>query len=137
MNRINLDHAASSLLIPEVREAMAEAMERAGNPASIHAQGRAARQALGRARGEVAALINAKADEIAFVSCGTEANNWALRGLLAANKRKGNHLVISSIEHPSISLPAKRLEREGWDVSYLPVDRDGAVSPNELAQALR
>jgi cysteine desulfurase len=72
-----------------------------------------------------------------FTSCGTESNNWALRGLLAANKRKGNHLIISSIEHPSISLAARRLEVEGAaKVTVLPVDRDGVVSPSDLKAAL-
>ena len=116
---------------------MAEWLERGGNPSSIHAAGRQAKRALERARGQVAGLINAKPEEIFFTSCGTESNNWAIRGLLAGNKRKGNHLIVSAIEHPSILLPAKRLEREGYDVTFLPVTPEGAVEPDSLRAALK
>jgi len=135
--RMNLDYASSTPLPSEVKAAMAAALEGLGNPSSIHADGRRAKQQLEAARGQVARLINAKPEEIFFTSCGTESNNWALRGLLAANKRKGNHLVISAIEHPSISLAARRLEGEGAArVTVLPVDRDGFVSPSDLKAAL-
>jgi len=136
MNRIYLDYASATPVMPEVRQAMAGAMEAFGNPSSLHAAGREAGQALERARGQVAALIGAKSEEIYFTSCGTESNNWAIRGLLAANKRKGNHLIVSSIEHPSILLLAKRFEREGADVTYLPVTSEGLVEPQALKEAL-
>ncbi len=108
-----------------------------GNSSAVHADGRRAHQAVEQARGQVAALINAKPDEIYFTSCGTESNNWAVRGLLAANKRKGSHLILSAIEHPSVSLAARRLEVDGLaNVTTLPVDRDGLVSPQALKSAL-
>jgi cysteine desulfurase len=114
---------------PDVKRAMVVVIqEEAGNPSAIHEAGRRAKGMLERARAQVAALLNAKPQEVFFTSCGTESNNWALRGLLAANKRKGSHLVISAIEHPSLSLVARRLELEGARVSLLPVDREGIVS---------
>ena len=116
---------------------MGEALDDAGNPSSIHQAGQGARQRLEQARKQVAALINAKPEDIYLTSCGTEANNWALRGLFAANRRKGNHLIISAIEHPSIGLVARRLELDGASVSILLVDREGVVSPRALQAALR
>ena len=107
------------------------------NPSSLHAGGRGARQKLEQARKQVAALINAKPAEISFTSCGTESNNWAIKGLLAANKRKGSHLIISSIEHPSVLLAAKRIERDGGDVTYLPATSAGIVEPETLKAALK
>lgn len=117
--RINLDRASRA------------------NPSSLHQEGLRAKQQLLVARQRVAALIGAKPQEIYFTSCGTEANNWAIKGLLAANKRKGSHLVISAIEHPSIGLVARRLELEaGVRVSLLPVDREGVVPPSELKKVI-
>lgn len=120
MSRINLDDAAGK-----------------SNPSSLHAEGREARRAVEQARRQTAALINAKPEEIFFTSCGSESNNWVLRGLSAANKRKGNHLIVSSIEHPSILLAAKRLEREGYEVTYLPVTAEGVVEPAALKALLK
>ena len=136
ITKVNLDYSSSTPLLLQVKEAMAAAMEEAANPSSIHEAGRRARQRLEQARRQVAALIGAKPVEISFTSCGTEANNWALRGLLAANKRRGQHLIISAIEHPSVSLVARRLELEGAKVSILPVDGEGVVSPADLKAAL-
>ena len=135
--RINLDYASGTPVLPEVKTAVAAALEEAGNASSIHQGGRGARQLLERARAQVASLLNAKPEEITFTSCGTESNNWALRGLFAANKRKGNHLILSAIEHPSVSLVARRLELEGGYVTILPVDRDGLASPRDLKAALK
>src|SRR3989338_3078730 len=135
MTRVNLDHLATTPLLPEVKQVMAAVEE--GNPSSIHQAGQRARQRLEQARKQVALLINAKPEEVYFTSCGTESNNWALRGLLAANKRKGNHLVISAIEHPSISLVARRLELDaGIKVSILPVDGEGMVQKSALKAAM-
>lgn len=136
-SRIHLDHAATTPLLPEVTQAIAAALEEGGNPSSLHQAGRAATQRREQARRQVAALIHAKPEEISFTSCGTESNTWALRGLLAANKRKGSHLILSAIEHPSVSLAARRLELDGLaTVTVLPVDRDGVVSPEALRKAL-
>lgn len=136
--RIHLDYSAGTLLLPEVKQAMIAALDETSNPSSIHEAGRRAKQRLEQARKQIASLINAKSEEISFTSCGTESNNWALRGLIAANKRKGQHLIISAIEHPSISLVARRLELDaGVQVTILPVDREGFVSPSDLKAALK
>lgn len=133
---INLDHYAGTPVLLEVEQAVAQAMA-AGNPSSVHAAGRQAAQMIEQARKQVAALINAAPDEITFTSCGTESNNWALRGLYAANKRKGTHLVISAIEHPSVSLAARRLQVDSSvDLTVLPVDHEGFVSPANLKTAM-
>ena len=135
--RINLDYSAGTALLPEVQQTMTAALAETGNPSSVHQAGQRAKRALEQARKQVAALINAKPEEISFTSCGTESNNWALRGLLAGNKRKGSHIIISAIEHPSISLVARRLEVDsGAKVTILPVDRDGVVSPSDLKAVL-
>ncbi len=133
---------------------MRGALEESANPSSIYQAGQRAKLSLERARKHVAALIGAAPRELFFTSSGTESNNWALRGLLAGQKRKGlpaapgasagraaqagNHLIISAIEHPSVSLVARRLEADhGVHVSILPVDHEGRVSPAELQRALR
>jgi cysteine desulfurase len=135
--RIYLDYASSTPLLPEVKQVIGAAIEERGNPSSLHQSGQWAKRMLEQARRQVAALINAKPEELSFTSCGTESNNWALRGVVAANRRKGNHLVISAIEHPSVSLVARRLELEGVAVSVLPVDREGVVSPSDLKAVLK
>jgi len=137
MQRINFDYAAATPLLPEVKRAMAAWVDETANPSSISQAGGRARRALEQARRQVAALLNATSAEISFTSCGTESNNWALRGLVAGNRRKGNHLIISAIEHPSVLLTAKRLAMEGADLTILPVDREGLVSPQELKAALK
>ena len=131
-----LDYASATPVLPEVKAAMGAVLEEFGNPSSVHREGQRARRHLEQARKQVARLINARAEEIFLTSCGTESNTWALRGLLAANKRKGNHLIISAIEHPSISLVARRLELEGAKVSMLSVSPEGFVSASELKAAL-
>jgi cysteine desulfurase len=136
MTRINLDYASATPLLPEVKAAMAAVLEEAGNPSAIHQPGQRAKQRLEQARRQVAGLIHARPEEVHFTSCGTEANNWALRGLMTGNRRKGSHLIVSAIEHPSVSLIARRLELEGASVTILPVDAEGAVSPSELKRAL-
>jgi len=136
-NRINLDYTSTTPLLPEVIQAMTASLEQAGNPSSIHTEGQRAKAALEQSRRQVAALINASPDEVFFTSCGTESNNWALRGLLLANKRKGNRLIISAIEHPSVSLAARRLELDGFEVTTLRVDHEGLVSPANLKAALK
>jgi len=135
MKRINFDHASAAALLPEVRQVMAAVEE--GNPSSIHETGQRAKARLAQARAQIALLLNAKPEEMSFTSCGTESNNWALKGLLAGNKRRGTHVIISSLEHPSISLMARRLELDSLaTVTTLPVDQDGLVRSADLKAAL-
>jgi cysteine desulfurase len=137
IRRIHLDFAAGTPMLTEVKQLMTAWLERAANPSSLYAPGREAKQALDLARQRVASLISARPEEVSFTSCGSEANVWALRGLLEANRRKGNHLIVSPIEHPSVLLTAKRLEREGWEVTVLPVTKEGLVEPDAVREAIR
>ena len=134
---IYLDHAATTPLRPEVLEAMLPYLtEHHGNPSSIHASGRRARQGLDEAREEIARLIGAKPREIVFTASGTEADNLALKGVAWAGSAKGRHIVTSSVEHKAVMNTCAVLERQGFDITYLPVDRYGRVDPTELASAI-
>ena len=134
---IYLDHNATTPVHPEVRAAMLPWLgERWGNPSSGHAFGRAAAAAVAAARAEVAALVGADPSEIVFCSGGTEADDLAILGAGAARGAAG-HLVISAVEHPAVEGPAARLEAEGWSMSRLAVDLDGAVDVKEAAAVAR
>ncbi|MHB1134226.1 MAG: cysteine desulfurase family protein [Chloroflexota bacterium] len=135
--RVYLDHASTTPLRPEVLEAMLPYLrEEFGNPSSAHAYGRAPHQAIEEARAAVAALINARPEEIYFTSGATEANNWALKGVAPAARQRPPHVVISEIEHYSVLHPAKSLKRGGARLTMVPVDRFGLVSPQAVAEAL-
>ena len=132
-----LDHAATTPLDPRVRDAMAPFLDAAfGNPSSLHQAGREAHDALETARAEVAALLGARPAEIVFTGSGTEADNLAVFGAVAAMEGP-KHIVTSAFEHPAVLEPCRQLERQGVEVTYLPVDRDGIVRPESLAAALR
>jgi cysteine desulfurase len=132
-----LDHAATTPLDPRVRDAMAPFLDGAfGNPSSLHRRGREAHDALETARAEVAALLGARPAEIVFTGSGTEADNLAIFGAVAAMERP-RHVVTSAFEHPAVLEPCRQLERQGVEVTYLPVDGDGIVRPESLAAALR
>ena len=134
---IYLDHAATSPLRSGVLDAMLPYLtEHHGNPSSIHASGRRARQALDEAREEIAAALGAKPREIVFTSGGTEADNLALRGLAWAGTARGRHVVTSSVEHKAVMSTCAMLERSGFEVTYLPVDRYGRVDPDDVAAAI-
>ncbi|MBO0697606.1 MAG: cysteine desulfurase [Zavarzinella sp.] len=132
---IYLDHAATTPVLPEVWEAMRPyAVEHFGNPASAHAAGRKARQALEDARERVAALLGASADEVIFTSGATEANNLALFGLAGSPP---GHILASPIEHSCVTEPLNQLAARGFEVEYLPVGRDGIVSVDAFRERLR
>jgi cysteine desulfurase len=134
---IYLDHAATSPLRSGVLDAMLPYLtEHHGNPSSIHASGRRARQALDEAREEIAAALGAKPREIVFTSGGTEADNLALRGLAWAGTARGRHVITSSVEHKAVMSTCAMLERSGFEVTYLPVDRYGRVDPDDVASAI-
>ena len=134
--RIYLDHNATTPVRPEVVEAMAAALrERWGNPSSTHAEGAAARAALERAREQVADLLGVSARDVLFTSGATEANNMALRGVLAG--ARGRHVVTTTVEHPSVDEPLRALEAEGVAVTRVAVDGDGRLDPEAVAAALR
>lgn len=108
-----------------------------GNPSSVHSYGQAARAAVDRARREVAALLGAKQSEVVFLSGGTEANNLAVRGLCEAATTHGRHIVTSNIEHPSVRGACEALEKRGWEVTRVPVGKNGLVSVAEVERVLR
>lgn len=135
---VYLDYIAAAPVLPEVYEAMLPYFtEHWGNPSSIHELGEKAREAMEKARAQVADLIGAAPEEIIFTSCGTEANNLALKGIAWAHQNRGKHIIISSIEHFSIMHCAKTLERWGFEVTRLPVDLYGMVNPADVEKALR
>lgn len=138
MKRIYLDHIAAAPTDPRVRAEMRPFLEEQfGNPQSLHSDGQAAAEALETARERVADLIGADPVEIIFVSSGTEANNLAMKGLAQAQKAKGNHLVVSAIEHASVLNAVKSLERAGCQATLVPVDAEGTVDPADVVRALR
>lgn len=135
---IYLDHAATTYVKPEVFEAMKPYFsEQFGNASSIYNIGRNSKKAVEEAREKVANALGAQAREIYFTGSGSEADNWALKGLASANRKKGNHIITSSIEHPAIMNSCKYLEGEGYEVTYLPVDGDGLVSADDLKKAIK
>ena len=137
MNRIYMDNAATTRVTQPVLEAMMPCLTTVyGNPSSVHAFGRDARRLLDEARAKVAAALNAKPNEIYFTGCGTESDNWAVRGSAYALKAKGNHIITSAIEHHAILHTCQQLEREGFKVTYLPVDEYGQVSAADVEKAI-
>ena len=137
MEKIYLDHASCTPTHPLVVEAMVDAIKNTyGNPSNLHHFGQVAGKAVTAARGEVASLIGAKAEEIIFTSSGSEANNFAIRGLATANKKKGKHIITSEIEHFSILNPLKKLRKMGFEVTHVPVDKYGMIDPEDVAKAI-
>jgi len=137
LDKIYLDHASCTPTHPLVVEAMVDSIKNCyGNPSNLHHFGQIAGKAVATARGEVASLIGAKAEEIIFTSSGSEANNFAIRGLATANKKKGKHIITSEIEHFSILNPLKKLKKMGFEVTHVPVDKYGMIDPDEVASAI-
>ena len=135
---VYFDNAATTPLDPRVAEAMRPWLgEKFGNPSSLHSFGHRAREAVERARAQLAALLTAQPDEIVFTASGTEADNLALTGVAEAFGVDNCHIVTSSIEHPAVLETCRYLERRGVEVTYLPVDEEGIVNPASLAEVLR
>jgi cysteine desulfurase len=138
MRRIYLDSNATTPMRPEVAAAMLPIYsEDYGNPSSIHWFGQQAKSLLDDARQQVARLIHAEPSEIVFVSGGTEADNLAIRGIAESQKAKGRHLITSKIEHHAVLHTCKDLEKQGWEVTWLSVSRDGVVDPEDVRRAIR
>ena len=136
-DRAYFDHAATTPLDPRVLEAMLPYLSSVwGNPASLYAEAQEARRALDGARRDVAGVLGCKPQEIVFTSGGSESASLALRGVAYASRDRGNHIITSAVEHHAVLHTAERLEKEGFRVTYLPVDREGFVDLAELERAV-
>lgn len=138
MKRIYLDNAATTPVDPAVVEVMIPCFtENFGNPSSIYAEGRTAKKSIEAARLQIATAINASSSEIYFTGSGSEADNWAIKGIAMKNKAKGKHIITTVIEHHAVLHTCQYLEKQGFDVTYLPVDEFGLISLEELKKAIR
>jgi cysteine desulfurase len=138
MNRIYMDHSATTPVAPEVLQAMLPYFsQKFGNASSLHSYGLEAKEALEESREKVARLLKADNEEIVFTSGGTESDNLAILGIARKNTTLGRHIITSSIEHPAILETCRALEREGFSVTRLPVNRDGLIDPSDLEKAIR
>lgn len=138
MNRVYMDNAATTRVTKPVLDAMIPYLgEIYGNPSSIHSFGREARKAVENARKQVADAIGASPSEVYFTGSGTESDNWAIRGAAFARQKQGKHIITSAIEHHAVLHACMQLEKEGFEVTYLPVDEEGLVRPADLEKAIR
>jgi cysteine desulfurase len=138
MRKVYLDNVATTPLLPEVREAMMPFLDEVfGNPSSLHDWGDVARQAGDAARSQVAELIGANAEEVIFTGSGTESNNFAVKGLALAQQSKGKHVVVSAVEHFSVLHSARTLEKWGFEMTQVPVDKYGLVNPEDVKRSIR
>lgn len=127
------DNAATTRVKEEVLQEMFPYFcEEYGNPSSMYSVGREAKRALEKARVRVAKLINCKPKEIYFTGCGSESDNTAIKGIAYKNRKKGNHIITSKIEHPAVLHTCQSLEKHGFEVTYLNVDKDGFINLSEL-----
>ena len=135
---VYLDYNATTPIDPEVIDEMLPYIYTSfGNPSSSYLHGRINREAINKARKQVANLINANPDEIVFTSGGTESNNHAIRGIALANKEKGKHILTSTIEHPAVLEVCRHLKSLGFEITYVPVDMHGKLNPDDVENAVR
>jgi len=136
--RVYMDYAATTPVDPRVFKAMKPYFsEKYGNSVSLHKQGREAKEALKKSRKTIAEMMNAKPNELIFMGSATESTNMALKGIAFANNKKGNHIVVSSIEHHCVLEPARWLQKQGFEITRLPVDNFGLIDTNQLENAIR
>jgi len=135
---IYLDYNATTPVDPEVAKEMIPYIESFyGNPSSSYSLGRSNKEAIEKARAQVAELINCQPEEIYFTSCATESNNLAIKGIAGANRNKGRHIITSAIEHPAVTEVCKYLGSQGFEITYIPVDKYGKVNPKDVENAIR
>ncbi|MDR2426370.1 MAG: cysteine desulfurase [Endomicrobium sp.] len=138
MKQIYFDNQSNTKIDENVFKAMKPYfLDYYGNPQSIYSLGSVSKNAVEEARKQVATLINIKPEEIIFTSCATESNNLALKGIADAYKKSGKHIIVSAIEHISILNAARRLEKDGFEITYLPVDKEGNIFEEELKKSLK
>jgi cysteine desulfurase len=132
-----MDYAATTYTKPEVlQEMLPYFTEKFGNPSSVYTYARESKKAVEKSREQVAKAIGCLPDEVYFTAGGSEADNWAIKGIASANKDKGNHIITSCIEHHAVLHSCQYLEKNGFEVTYLPVDEDGKVRPEDLEKAI-
>ncbi len=137
MEKIYLDYNASTPIAPEVREAMLPFLEQHyGNPSALHFEGIHAKQAVENGRKQVASLLQCEPNEVIFTSGGSESNNYVLKGVFTTFRNKGNHIITTTIEHPAIMNPCHFLESLGAKITYVPVDQNGRVNPDDIKKAI-
>jgi cysteine desulfurase len=135
---VYMDHAATTFTKPEVAESMLPFLkEQFGNPSSLYSIGMESKEAVEKAREQLAKALGAKPEEIYFTSGGTESDNWAVKGTAFSRRKKGKHIITTSIEHHAVLYPCEYLESQGFEVTYLPVDSYGLVDPAEVEAAIR
>ena len=135
---IYLDHNATTPLNPQVLEAMLPYLkDKYGNASSIHAKGREAREGIDKARGIIALTLGIASEDLIFTSGGTESDNFAIKGIALANRDKGNHIITSKVEHPAVLNTCQFLEKMGFEVTYVDVDKYGLVSPEDVKKAIK
>lgn len=135
---VYMDHAATTFTKPEVFEAMLPFLkDHFGNPSSLYSIGREGKEAVEAAREQLAKALGANHEEVYFTSGGTESDNWAIKGTAFARQKKGKHIITTPIEHHAVLYPCKYLETQGFDVTYLPVDKHGLIDPAEVEAAIR
>ncbi len=138
VKKIYFDHNATTPVLPEVAQFVQPFFtEFFGNPSSIHWAGREVRGYYDNARENVAAMIHAKPEEIVFTGCGSESDNHAIKGVAFSRKQSGNHIITTTIEHPAVLNTCRYLETVGYRITYLPVDQDGQIEPDDIRKAIR
>ena len=138
INRIYFDHAATTPIHPDVMAVLTDALENTfGNPSSFYKEGNVASRAMNAAREKIAEVLDVRAVDFFFTSGGSVSDNWAIKGAAHANQSKGKHLISTTIEHHAVLHSMQALEKEGFEVTYLEVDADGLVDPEDLRQAIR
>ena len=138
LNMIYLDHAATTPTRPEVFAAMQPYFsEKFGNPSSLYSIAQDARNAVAESRERVAAVLNCRTSEVVFTGNGTESNNTAIKGVAAAMREHGNHVITTAVEHHAVLHPVEQLEKSGYEVTILPVDSFGRVDPAQVEAAIR
>lgn len=136
--RIYVDNAATTKLAPEVLEVMTPYLTGAyGNPSAIYAEGREAKAAVDKAREQVAKAIGCEVNEVYFTGSGSESDNWAIRSVAKAMRNRGNHIITTAVEHHAVLHTCQDLEKEGFEVTYLPVDKYGMVSAEDVKNAIK
>ena len=133
---IYLDNAATTPILPAVREALLEVLDIYGNPSSLHGQGVKAQKVLEGARSEVLKALGVRTGKVVFTGGGTEANNLAIFGAVSRHERRGRHLITTSVEHPSVLEAFRTLERHGWNVTYIAPAQDGTVLAADVLAAV-